>query len=75
MRTVWANNKLVQSWDRAVIAVGGAVLGLFIAVSMLTGDDPGAAGIDTEALHKARVQMQCVPDDQRSPLVEPSELC
>ena len=76
MHTVWANNKIVQSWDRAVIAVGGVVLGLFMAISMVTGDgEGGASGLDKESLEKARVQMQCVPDSQRSPLVEPAEFC
>ena len=74
MKMVWANNKLIQSWDRALIAAGGAVLGVFMAISLTVGERDNQ-GINAEALHKARVQMQCVPEAERSPLVEQSELC
>ncbi len=74
MGKFWANNKIVQSWDRAVIAVGGLGVGAFMAFSVIWGD-PTAPTIDMEALNEAELQMQCVPDQERSDLVSSPEHC
>lgn len=74
MRKIWANTKIVQSWDRAVMAVGGLAVGAFMAVAVIWGD-PTAPPIDMEALNEAELQMQCVPDHERSDLIPAPEHC
>lgn len=61
MKPIWANRKLVQSWDRAVIAAGGVVVAVLMAVVVAWGD-PAAEDIDMEALERVEQQLRCTPD-------------
>lgn len=70
----WANKKLIQSWDTAVMAIGGLAVGLFVAGAVIVGD-PTAETIDLEAMDRPAMEVECLPLDMQTGLTQQESVC
>ena len=70
----WANNKLVQSWDTAILAIGGLAVGAFVAGSVIVGD-PAADPRNLEVLDRPNVEVECLPLDMETGLTSQKSVC